>query len=134
MAYVPVTGASCNGRSFIHSFIQAISIAPLQVQHYSKALPTTARILCQSFMPKRHRQLRVKDLPKAARAELESATLLTKGTDSTNEPPRPTCCSYLVLISSGDCSRVSFTIRWASTDCCFGVKLLSLSKEGLGQY
>ena len=25
---------------FIHSFIQAISVAPLQVHYYSKALPT----------------------------------------------------------------------------------------------
>src|SRR6218665_3056629 len=31
--------------SFIHSFISAISIAPLQVLYYSEALPTTARIL-----------------------------------------------------------------------------------------
>src|SRR6218665_843263 len=34
-------------------FIPAISIAPLQVLYYSKALPTTARILYQSFTPKR---------------------------------------------------------------------------------
>src|SRR6218665_195861 len=50
--------------SFIPSFNQAISIAPLPVLYYSKALPTTARILCRSFTPKRYRQLRVKDLPK----------------------------------------------------------------------
>ena len=37
----------------IHSFIPAISIAPLQVLYYSEALPTTARILCRSFTPKR---------------------------------------------------------------------------------
>ena len=48
----------------IHSFIQAISIAPLQVHYYSEALPTTALILCRSLTPKRHRQLRVKDLSK----------------------------------------------------------------------
>jgi len=29
-----------NVHSFIHSFIQAISIAPLQVHYYSEALPT----------------------------------------------------------------------------------------------
>ena len=34
---------------FIHSLIPAISIAPLQVLYYSKALPTTARILYRSF-------------------------------------------------------------------------------------
>src|SRR6218665_1293877 len=37
----------------IHSFILAISIAPLQVLYYSEALPTTARILYLSFTPKR---------------------------------------------------------------------------------
>ena len=36
-----------------HSFILAISIAPLQVHYYSEALPTTARILYRSFTPKR---------------------------------------------------------------------------------
>jgi len=54
------------------SFIQAICIvAPLRVHSYSEAIPTQrskltklARILCRSFTPKRHRQLRVKDLPK----------------------------------------------------------------------
>ena len=39
--------------SFIHSFIPAISIAPLQVLYYSEALPTTARILYRSLTPKR---------------------------------------------------------------------------------
>ena len=39
--------------SFIHSFIRAISIAPLQVPYHSEALPTTARILYRSFTPKR---------------------------------------------------------------------------------
>src|SRR6218665_1352867 len=33
---------------FIHSFILAISIAPLQVHYYSETLPTTARILYRS--------------------------------------------------------------------------------------
>src|SRR6218665_3003243 len=44
MYYVP---------TFIHSFILAISIAPLQVLYHSDALPTTARILYRSFTPKR---------------------------------------------------------------------------------
>src|SRR6218665_669139 len=39
--------------SFIHLFILAISIAPLQVLYYSEALQTTARILYRSFTPKR---------------------------------------------------------------------------------
>jgi len=34
--------------TFIHSFILNISIAPLQVHHYSEALPTTALIQCRS--------------------------------------------------------------------------------------
>src|SRR6218665_1168273 len=37
----------------IHSFIPAVSIAPLQVLYPSEALPTTARILYRSFTPKR---------------------------------------------------------------------------------
>src|SRR6218665_368009 len=40
-------------RSFLHSFILAISIAPFQVLYYSEVLPTTARILYRSFTPKR---------------------------------------------------------------------------------
>ena len=43
--------------SFIHSFILAISIAPLQVLYYSEALPTTARILYRSFTPQNKIQL-----------------------------------------------------------------------------
>src|SRR6218665_4039991 len=42
----------CLIHSFIHSFIPAISIAPLQVLYYSEALQTTARILYRSFTPK----------------------------------------------------------------------------------
>src|SRR6218665_281849 len=57
--------------SFIHLFIPAISMVPLQVHYYSEALSTTARILCRSFTPKRHRQLRVKDLPKVPTWRLE---------------------------------------------------------------
>src|SRR6218665_1227548 len=34
---------------FIHSFIPAISIAPLRGLYYSEGLPTTARILYRSF-------------------------------------------------------------------------------------
>ena len=54
----------------IHSFIQANSIAPLQVRYTSEALPI-ARILCQSFTPKCHAQLRFKDLPKVPTWRLE---------------------------------------------------------------
>ena len=33
---------------FIHSFVPDISIAPLQVNYYSEAFPTTTSILCRS--------------------------------------------------------------------------------------
>ena len=58
--------------SFIHSFIQAMSIAHLQVHYYSEALPTQRGcILCRNFTPKRHRQLWVKDSPKIPTWRLE---------------------------------------------------------------
>src|SRR6218665_561618 len=49
--------------SFIHSgYFYSASSSPLLL----RGAPDTARIpvLCQSFMPKRHRQLRGKDFPK----------------------------------------------------------------------
>ena len=47
--------------SFIHSgYFHSASSSPLLL----RGAPDTARILCRSFTPKRHRQLRVKDLPK----------------------------------------------------------------------
>src|SRR6218665_1574387 len=48
-AYIPDTYI----HTFTHSFIPAISIAPLQVLYHSEALLTTARILYRSFTPKR---------------------------------------------------------------------------------
>src|SRR6218665_1933950 len=39
------------GIQFIHLFILAISIAPLQVHYYSEAFPTTALILYRSSTP-----------------------------------------------------------------------------------
>ena len=56
-----------------------------------RSAPDTARILCWSFTLKRHRQLRVKDLPKvhvATRAAFKPTALRSKGFDSTNAPPR----------------------------------------------
>src|SRR6218665_1312668 len=50
--------------------IDSIYIASLQIHYYSEALPT-AWILCRSFTPKCHRQLRVKDLPKVPTWRLE---------------------------------------------------------------
>src|SRR6218665_1948328 len=70
---------------FIHSFIQTISIAPLQVHYYSRGAPDTARILCRSF------EGLAQGTCMAVR--FEPATFLTKGVESTystNVPPRPT--------------------------------------------
>jgi len=48
-------------QSFIHSgYLYSASSSPLLLG----SVPDTARILCRSFVPKRHRQLRVKGLPK----------------------------------------------------------------------
>ena len=72
-----------------HSFIQDISIAPLQVHYYSEALPTTER--CYSVgvnTPKRYRQLSVKDLFMVPKVGFELATFQTQGTETTTESPR----------------------------------------------
>src|SRR6218665_3866062 len=78
--------------SFIHSFILAISIAPLQVIYHSEALPTTARILYRSFTPKRPGNC--KGLAQGpyvtARAGVEPTTLRLRVIASTNAPSRPT--------------------------------------------
>ena len=58
--------------TFIHSFIHSghfysASSSSLLL----RSAPDTAWILCRSFTPKRHRQLRVKDLPKVPTWRLE---------------------------------------------------------------
>src|SRR6218665_547798 len=84
----------------VHSFIRSgyfysTSSSPLLL----RGAPDTARILCRSFTPKCHRQLRMKDFPRvppyvAARVGFEPVTLWSTAIDSTDEPPRPThsCC------------------------------------------
>src|SRR6218665_1915215 len=68
-----ISGFSHRYYSFIHSFIHsghlysASSVPPLL-----RGAPDTAWILCRSFTPKRHRQLRVKDLPKVHTWRLDS--------------------------------------------------------------
>jgi len=70
-------------KTFIHSgYFYSASSSPLLL----RGAPDTARILCRSFTPKRHRQLRVKDL--SARAEFKPTTFL--GDESTNKPLSPT--------------------------------------------
>jgi len=76
--------------SLIHSIHSGyISRAPLQVHYFSEALPTTARILCWSYTPKRKRQLRVKDLLKVPTYQLEWDSNL-RPSGRTTEPPCPT--------------------------------------------
>src|SRR6218665_1866356 len=67
----------------IHSgHFYSASSSPLRIP---RSAPDTERILCWSFTPKRHWQLRVKDLSKvpivyvAARAGFEPTTLRSKG-------------------------------------------------------
>src|SRR6218665_2698737 len=78
--------------SFIYSdHFYSASSSPLLL----RSGPDTTRILGRSLTPKRHRQLRVKDLLKipvyvAAKAGFEPTTLRLKGFDTTNAPPRPT--------------------------------------------
>ena len=50
-----------------HSFILAISMAPLQVLYFSEALSTTARILYRSFTPKRTANWRERTCPRSLR-------------------------------------------------------------------
>jgi len=55
---------------FIHSFSGYFNSAFSSLL-LLRGTPDTARILCRSFMPKRHRQLRVKDLPNVSTWWLE---------------------------------------------------------------
>src|SRR6218665_1690898 len=76
-----------------HSFTLTISIAPLQVHYYSEALPTTARILYQSFTLKRTATAgkRLAQGPyMAAIAGVKPTTLRLKYIDSSKAPPCPT--------------------------------------------
>ena len=79
--------------SFILSFIQTISIAPLQVHYYSEALPTQHGY-CAGVSRRSAQATAGKGLAQgpyvAARAGFETAALRLKGIDSTNAPPRPT--------------------------------------------
>ena len=62
---------NAKNQSFVHSFIETISIAPLQVHYYSEALQTQYGYCVGSLTPKHHRKLRVKDLPKVPTWRLE---------------------------------------------------------------
>src|SRR6218665_3418331 len=77
----------------IHSFIQTISIAPLQVHYYSEALSTqhgySAGIVSKGLAQGPY---------VAARAGVEPMTLRIKGVDSTKAPPHPTICVIKIII------------------------------------
>ena len=81
-----------NDLYFIHSFIQAISIAPLQVHYYSEALPTQHGY-CAEFHTEAPQATVSEGLVQgpyvAARAGVEPMILRTKGIDSTNAPHAP---------------------------------------------
>src|SRR6218665_3693162 len=62
------TPKESNRGEFIHSdHFYSASSSPLLL----RSAPDTAQILCQSFTPKRYRQLRVEDLPKVPTWRLE---------------------------------------------------------------
>ena len=86
--------------SFIHSFIHSdhfysASSSPLLL----RSAPDIARILCQSFTPKRHSQLQVKDLPKdhTWRLERESNPRPSGWKVSTQGWIRPTHCAICAM-------------------------------------
>src|SRR6218665_2082605 len=77
---------------FIHSgYLHSSSSSPLLL----RGAPDTAQKLCRSFRPKRHRHLRVKDLPKDPMWQLERDSnprpFGQKREESTNESPCPQC-------------------------------------------
>src|SRR6218665_1035155 len=77
--------------SFIHSdYFYSAASSPLLL----RGAPDTAGILCRSFTPKRHIQLRVKDLPKVPTWRLERNSNMRFFGHAilrmyTNAPPRP---------------------------------------------
>src|SRR6218665_4123919 len=77
----------------IHSFIPAISIAPIQVLYYSEALPTQqgycAGVSRRSVQATAGKGL-AQDPDVAARAGVEPTILRLKVIFSTKAPPRPT--------------------------------------------
>src|SRR6218665_1076423 len=93
---------TCSWRYSIHSLIPVISIAPLQVHYYSKAIPTTALILLTRRNATGNLSEGLVQGPHvAARVEFEPATLRTRGTELTAEPPRPKVPPYCRFFLAG---------------------------------
>src|SRR6218665_1618626 len=97
----PTSGTGCLIHLFIHSF-------RLFIQHLSSPLllrgaSDTAWILCRSFTPKRHRQLRVKDLPNGPKWRVErDSNPQSFARKATNLPMShhaldSNCCIFLYL-------------------------------------
>ena len=82
-----------DAQNLVHSFILAISIAPLQVLCYSEALPTTARngigVSRRSAQATAGKGL-AQGSYVTARAGVEHTTLRLRVIASTNAPSRPT--------------------------------------------
>ena len=79
------------------TFIQAISIAPLEFHYYSEVLSTQHGycIGVSSRAPQATASEVLSQVPcVAARARFEPTTIRTKGVESTNEPPHPTRRSH----------------------------------------
>src|SRR6218665_156541 len=78
--------------AYFNSFIQVVSIAPLQVHYYSEALPTQHEY-CVEVSRRKPQATASEGLAQgpyvAARAGFKPATIRTKGVKSTNGPPRP---------------------------------------------
>src|SRR6218665_2730232 len=83
----------CIHKIFIHSFIHSdhfysASSSPLLL----RGAPDTERILCRNLTSKRHRQLRVKDLPKVPTWRLEQDSKQRPfGRKASTIPMRHTC-------------------------------------------
>src|SRR6218665_3644972 len=77
---------------FIHSgYLSSSSSSPLLL----RGAPDTAQKLCRSFRPKRHRHLRVKDLPKVPIGQLHRYSnprlFAQNREESSNKSPCPQC-------------------------------------------
>src|SRR6218665_1225896 len=79
-----------------HSFILAISIAPLQVHYYSEALLTQHGYCVGVSRQSATSNCELRTCPRSlhgGKSRFKPTTLRSTGIDSTNEPPRPTCSS-----------------------------------------
>src|SRR6218665_2212450 len=87
---------------FINSFIQAFSLAPLQVRYYSKALQTQHRYYVSEFHAEAPQATVSEGLTKgpygAARGGFEPTTLRMKGVESNIERLSHTYCLFIFYL------------------------------------